>query len=165
MTPDIGSRLNTLLSSMTAVVIPALDKDNSTAVEQAQLICASLELIAAQVDYLHPFEIVNTKSLIDLNEKIHATLGLTVCAEAKLAKTIVANPLSSTAEVRLAGNTLRSVVVGLVESCDKQSASDVQRLVFDYEEQQSVRDRVLVAGTNFDVDADSLPSMAEVLRI
>ena len=160
MTPDIGSRLQTLISSLSEVVIPAIDQNNATAIEQAQIICASLTLIATQVDYLHPYELISVSALIELNERVCAAAELSVGNEAEFAKAVLAKPLASTLELRLASNALRSRVVDIVASCDKDIAANIQPLVFDYEDAQSLRDRVLVVGTGFDVEADSLPSMA-----
>lgn len=162
MTPDIGSRLQALISSLSEVVIPAIDQNNATAIEQAQIISASLALISTQVDYLHPYELVNVSALIELSEKVCAVAKLSAGKEAEFAKEVLAKPLASTLELRQASNALRSQIVEIVASCEKDIAAKIQPLVFDYEEGQSLRDRVLVVGTGFDVEADSLPSMADV---
>lgn len=164
MTPDIGSRLQTLISSLSSVVLPAVDKANATAQEQAHLVIASLELIASQIDYLHSYEVVSLRALVALVEELAAISGRPVPAELVEAKAVLAEPLSSTDVLRRAGQLLRSWVVSLIETSDERCADRVREAVFAYETSQNTLDRVVVAETHFDLDVASLPTLAQLIK-
>ena len=55
MRPSFDLRLQTMMKAMTEVVLPAVDPDNSAAVEQANLVIGSLNLLTEQVEYAHWF--------------------------------------------------------------------------------------------------------------
>jgi hypothetical protein len=163
MTPDIQSRISTLMASLSDVVIPAVNKESSTAQEQAHLILGSLAMMAEQVDFAHRSEVIGLRALIKLARELANVTGQTPLPLFAAAEVSAADPLTLTSDLRKQSQTIRSWITELVENARPEQLKTIRKLIFAYEQEQNIRDRAWVAGTNFDVCPESLLTIEESL--
>lgn len=72
MNPSVNDRLDSMLRSLTSVILPALPQDASLAKEQTQLIIGHLTILRGQLDTQPAFEAEETEDLVDMAQKIAA---------------------------------------------------------------------------------------------
>ena len=152
MSPDLELRLRTMIATVADVISPAIDPSNKLAVEQAGLLVGSLKMIMEQMDYSHPFEVVELRDYVALTSEILARFPggndvvETAVAEAEAA---LGDPVASTLRLRNANRELRALIRVLLEDCprlegDAQAA--IRRAILDHSKISIARERTWVAG-------------------
>jgi hypothetical protein len=165
MVPDISARITSILGSLIDVVQPAIDKNDAAAQEQAHLAIASLRVVQNQLDYAHAFEAVDCQSLIALIRGISEILQKECPPEVGRFASELTRPVVFTGQIRDANRRMRDLVASLVEqaadAADPRRFSRVTQSILAFEGLQIRRDRAFVAGTGFDVEAETLVSIAD----
>lgn len=167
MAPDFDLRLRTMAAALRDIVLPALPAGEKMAVEQAQLVIGSIEMIRAQIDYGHAYEVTDAGALIALVARLEDLLGSNG-ADLAAARTLIAKPVCSTASVRQLNITLRSAACRLVEASagsDETVRAAVRRAVLDHEKAQIMRERSWVAATGFDIRPQDVSSIPQALQL
>jgi hypothetical protein len=165
MVPDISERLNSIVGSLIDVVLPAIDPGDAAALEQAQLIVASLHVIRSQIDFAHAFEVADNRSLIELIKALTTILRRPCPAQMADFAAALSRPATFTKDIRAANRLMRDMVATLVDeaaaAADPATFKQVAQAILASEELQIRRDRAFVAGTGFDVEAKTLVSIAD----
>jgi hypothetical protein len=165
MVPDISERLTSIVGSLVEVVLPAIDREDAAALEQAHLSVASLRVIQSQIDFAHAFEVVDGQSLVELIKALTNILQRPYPSQIADIAAALARPAAFTNDIRAANRRMRDVVATLVDeaaaAADPGKFAQVTRAILASEELQIRRDRAFVAGTGFDVQADTLVSIAD----
>lgn len=171
MSPDLDLRLRTMIATMDDVISPAIDKSNKLAVEQAGLLVGSLKMIMAQIDYSHPFEVVELRDFLVLAGEISAKFadGGEVAKPALAdAEAALAEPIVSTLRLRNANRVLREVIRVLLEDSAglaKDAQAAIQRAILKHSKASIARERTWVAGTGFEVLPEPMRSIPNSLGI
>ncbi|MCB1667514.1 MAG: hypothetical protein R3E73_06010 [Porticoccaceae bacterium] len=172
MRPSFDLRLQTMMKAMTEVVLPAVDPDNSAAVEQANLVIGSLNLLTEQVEYAHWFAVADIYSHVELLNQLIDLSGLELEVEQKQA----VNEARKTAErwnvtlteVESCGQQVRDFASELIEKIaslqDKALLEKTTEIVLQHSLPQVSRERAFVAKTNFDVNPDTLMSLKDAMK-
>lgn len=173
MQPSFDLRIRTMQKALEEVIIPAVDKTNSAAIEQANLVAGSLCLLNEQIDYAHWFAEVDIFSHRELLESLVAAceIELDESASKTLKNALAAAgswnlPLS---ELEHHCQLLRNLICDLIETiCASEKATlvnEVSAIVVAHSESQLSRERAYVSRTNFDVYPDTLKGIGEALAI
>lgn len=72
MNPSVNDRLDSILRSLTSVILPALPRRASLAQEQTQLIIGQLSILRGQLDTQSAFEAEETEDFVEMGKKIAA---------------------------------------------------------------------------------------------
>lgn len=179
MTPDLGTRLDTIVRALEQVVVPALPLDEVLAVEQATLCIGHLAMLREQYRHLADYEALCLADMTALGGELAgaASGGLKTTEAAAALREAVG---SSTADVRSAAEAgpaasaahrRRNVVAAAVDALLLASARDAdpefhavsQRLVVAHGLRQSARDRAWFRDCGMDPEAATLPSIPELV--
>lgn len=172
MQPDFDLRLRAMMKAQSQVVIPALDANNRQALEQAQLVLGSMEVLRQQVDHAHWYEAADLVSLCNLAEELAAVRGLDVGAALPAARRqglqLVSRWDLRLSQLREASAALREAISGVVESVyaydTKATVLAVTRIVMGHAKEQIGRERAYVAPMKWDGYAQTLQTVEESLR-
>lgn len=170
MVPTIATRLRTLMKSLQEVLLPALDPANAIAQEQGQLVLGSLNLILAQLDFAHAFEVVEAREmsahaleLATLLEADAAAHGLVtgVRHQVSAQQSAIDNPLTPLHALQVRNRALREVLSALItaaQACaDANLTRTLERRVLEFGARQLTRERSWVAATNFEPPGTTPP--------
>lgn len=170
MQPGFDLRIRSMIKALTEAVLPAVDSENKSAIEQLNIVIGSLALVKEQVEYVHWFELIETEEMLSLAYDLANKIGTS--ADALLASAEAAGAVATDARSRLAqrqqGNIrLREALTDLMSlgmtSSDRDLAERVGREALRRSEAQIGRERAFIAGTNLDVFHDNLRSIEEAL--
>lgn len=179
MTPDLDTRLNTVVTALQQVVIPALPATEVLALEQATLCIGQLNVLAEQYQHLGDYQALCLADISSLGA------ALADSAEGGPATTSAAGALRQTlreAGTRAARTSAlsasadrerRTMIAHAVEALIKGSAEDgseeflgkSRQLIVEHGKRQSARDRSWFRGCGMDPDADLLPSIPEMIEV
>jgi hypothetical protein len=171
MQPSFDLRIATMKKALSDTVIPAIDAANKAAIEQAQIVLGSLDLLRDQIEYAHWFEVVDAQSMLALIRELMAT--------ARFPCSVVAKAIASEAEklmvrhdLRLSkqrevNRRLRSVVKTILDESfeldDEGVTKAVSRIVIEHSRIQIGRERAFVSRLGFDVFPDDLLPLEQAL--
>lgn len=167
MAPDFDLRLRTMAAALTDIILPALPAGEMMALEQARLVLGSIELLRAQVDFSHAYEVTDARALIALVDKLE-NLMESPGADLENTRRLIAEPVCSTASVRRINMGMRSAACRLIEASmqtSEQTRLSVRQEVFDHEKSQILRERAWIAATGFDLSPNDVPSIAATLGL
>lgn len=172
--PDI--QLQSAIKSMCDTVLPAIDANNQLALEQAQLVVATLQLVRQRLPLGYRFD------CDELARLLHVAEELSECARGGEATDDARDALADTArggadvlsraraepdELNAAVRSLRShvgaVVQAVYEEGDLNSGEAVRKLILQSSEEQLLRERTWVLPQGWEPDPEALPPIEELL--
>lgn len=171
-------QLQSMIKAMKDVVIPAMDSNNTLALEQAQLIVGMMGLMQYQLPVQYRFDRDELTRLIDVLYGLRVLCDLDP-AIAHLperykglltdARRLVDHSGVDPAELRDGVRKIRHVigeVVCLARDCAHPDiVTRVEKEVLALSEAQLKRDRALVAAQGWEPDPDSLPDIHALLNL
>ena len=174
MLPDITLRIENLVKAMETIVMPAVDRENDLAMEQAQLIIGHLKLLNTQWDMAYLYEkqaLEEIKSLA--RDLLSVSAGGLKTQSARQEVDAAINsvpeslPYTSTAINRYAVS-LGNAVDALIYACHDDGTPDFKqhmgKLMIAAGEKYVMRERVWFQGTGLDPEPKSLPSIEAMLN-
>jgi len=176
MLASITNRINNLLKSMQYTIIPAINPDDSMAQEQAALLMGHLKVINEQWDKAFLFELGTLKGLIAATEKIlekkTTETGNTAKALDEVAKTLqeikgasCKTAMQTSDFVHKLGLTIENLLDAGEEDGSEAFRGQLQDIVLDYTENQSMRERIWNQFYNLDPDREKFPTIDEMLGL
>lgn len=172
MQPSFEFRIATMVKALAETVLPAIDPDNRTAIEQVHIVIGSLKMLPEQIDSAHWFEVKEGDDLaIMINEivKIEPSLASgDIDGELAANAAIIARGDVQLSAIRASNAALRKRIDTLVEAIFTDGTPEqrraVQRKLIDRSTAQIGRERAFVAGAGFDVFPDNLLPLAEAMK-
>ena len=164
MTPSIDIRLASMIRSMTDVITPSIDPSNSLAREQASLMVGHLHLFALQWRKVFPFAEVCLADLDRCARGLRPSGGsATVAAADALAAALELTGVDPEHHYQSATSALEELVRAVEVDGDDETRLRVELDVLGFSQRQAERDRAWFAMSGFDVDADKLPSIDDII--
>jgi hypothetical protein len=190
MTPDLGTRLDTIARALTEVVIPALPPHEVLALEQAALCVGHLAILGEQYRYLADYEALCLAEMSALAASLLAVAAggpaTGTAAEALRGEADrVGAPVDTGGEAAApevlpggapgrtasAAHQRRNALAGAVDELIRAAGRDgepefrgaTRRLVLAHGRRQSDRDRAWFRACGMDPDRASLPGIPEML--
>lgn len=165
MTPSLDVRIASMIRSMTEVIGPAIDSDNSLAREQASLMVGHLKMLALHWKYVAPFAQACLSDLAATIGPLKAQGGADTMTAAedlfsRLTGKAFENPLS---QYYSAARALEQLVRSTDKDGAQQFRAELQAAVLAFSLRQSERDRAWFAISGFDIDADNLPTIEQII--
>lgn len=170
-------QLQSMIKSMTDVVLPAIDAENQMAQEQAQLIVGMMHLMAARLPMQFHYDLDELQRYLDLSQKILvlAEGGESTSDEMAALQTltehgtkVVAGAQASPSDLELAVTNLRNQISSLVNALwqdgEQSSRSEVGRLIVEVSKAQIMRERSWFAPQGWDADPSLLPPIEELIN-
>jgi hypothetical protein len=142
------------------------------ALEQANVVLGSMQLLREQLDYAHWYEVADLVSLCNLATDLLNVDGLVptpaLQQQQKAGVELARNWAATLQELSSASAALRDAISEVVESVFSfepvEVLKAVQRLTLDHCKDQLGRERAFVAGTKWDGYPESLQTIRESLR-
>ena len=168
MQPGFDLRIRSMIKALSETVLPAVDTNDRAAVEQLHLVLGSLNMLGQQMDYLHWYEVVETRDMVQLLEELRAIGG---AGETALS-TAEALDLAARHDVRITAlrdsnrrlrDAISQTLTDIFEAGDAENYRKAQSLALKHSRKQILRERAFVAGAGFDVFPDTLVSIEEAL--
>lgn len=164
MTPSIDIRLASMIRSMTDVITPAIDADNSFACEQASLMVGHLHLFALQWRKVFPFAEVCLADLTSCARGLRpGGGGATTAAAETLDGALLSTDGDAERRYQHAALALEELVRAVEADGDADTRRRVETDVLAFSQRQAERDRAWFAMSGFDIDADNLPSIDDII--
>jgi uncharacterized protein YqgC (DUF456 family) len=183
MTPDLGTRLDTVATALQYVIIPALPAHEVLALEQAALCIAQVTVAREQYQHLADYEALCLADMAALaGELITAADGgpRTTMAAATLGEVIggLGGPTGTipsagalTGPAMSSTQRRRNAIAAAIDVLLRAGAADgnpefrtsSQRLVVAHGARQSTRDRAWFRSCGMDPDTATLPSIPELI--
>ncbi|WP_433503203.1 hypothetical protein ACQP04_26065 [Pseudonocardia halophobica] len=171
MTPDVDTRLETVVTALRQVVLPALPADEPLAREQANLCIGQLSVIAEQYRFATEYEAICLAEILRLSwALLDAAEGGAALeqAVADLRRTAAAAEDASTGTPRDRRNAVARQLDDLLRVGGQDGSgafrSRSQRLVLEHGVRQSARDRAWFRGCGMDPDAAVLPTIGQMIE-
>lgn len=166
MADDIALRLTTMIRAMQDAVLPALPADNALAAEQANLVLASLRLIAEQHGYAYARAMADLRDLHALVGDLRAGRGADGASADDSAEALehagqLLRDLPAQSELIAAGKRLRVIADRLIEEAG--DARQVADRVLGYAARDIARGRAWIAAAGFDPAPDEVQPLASLL--
>ncbi|WP_216359586.1 hypothetical protein [Geodermatophilus sabuli] len=158
-----------MVTALRQVVLPALPKDEPLAREQASLCIGQLVLLAEQVRYTTEYELLCLAEMRHLGSLLAdaADGGPAICraaASVRAAITAADDPVRTPRERR---NAVAREIDALLHTGTEDGTAEFRHrshaLVLAHGVRQSTRDRGWFRACGWDPDADSLPSVPEMI--
>ena len=184
MTPDLGTRLDTVATALQYVIIPALPDDEVLALEQATLCIAQVNVAREQYQHLADYETLCFADLAAVaGDMVTAADGgpKTTTAAAALRQVIsgvdgptpeAPSPAGAlTGPAKSATQRRRNAVAAAIDVLLRAGAVDgtvefrtsSQRLIVAHGARQCTRDRAWFRSCGMDPEAATLPTIPELL--
>jgi hypothetical protein len=172
---DMALRFKSMEKAMTDVIIPALEGSHGLAVEQAHFLLYHLRLIGSQFDkelHLQLAELREAASLVASLVELVGDRGLgsnlqqarnllTACTPiASLVLPSRARVVELVSELKKAGDL---ILRQALDDTDGERRRQVTDLAMGYAERDITRRRVWVQQAGYDLEADQLPPIEQVL--
>jgi hypothetical protein len=175
MTPDLGTRLGTVITALRQVVIPALPADEVLAVEQAMLCIGQLGVLSEQYRYEADYEALCLAEMTGLAGTLLADADggpATTAAAAELRAVLdradAAPGLIPASLTYRRRNAIAAAVDLLLQASAQDGTTeflaDSQRAVVEHGVRQAGRDRAWFRACGMDPDAGTLPGIPEMLE-
>jgi hypothetical protein len=174
MTPDLGTRLDTVITALRQVVIPALPADEVLAREQASLCIGQLSVLAQQYRHVADYEALCLEEMSSLAATLLADAAggpattraageLRTCLEQGETK---AGPVPTTPT-----HQRRNAIAARIDELLRAAGSDgtegfrvmSETVVVEHGARQAGRDRAWFRACGMDPDAATLPTIPEML--
>ena len=176
MVPTIDQYIDTCIRALGEVVLPAIDKSDSMALEQAQLVIGLLTLMAEHWDKTLLLEMVELRAHLQLGRALeaaaaggaatHAAFETSCRATASLAP-LASIDIPTHAELRTANVALRTSITGLLAAARSDGATEFRSrataLVIAHAAEQNRLARSWFAKSHLDADWNRLPPIAQLL--
>ena len=176
MVPDFALRIQAMIRSMREVILPALPRDQMLASDQANILVGYLRIMALQHDKVFDYLLTELSEYAELvrtsaeeargGESTDAAVAAARSALARSAPLLqMSIPRQSelTAQVR----SLKEAADGLLNAARQDGTSAFRQAlaqrVMGQAERQIMRERVWFSASGFELDADQLPTIDEVL--
>lgn len=171
MKPSMELRIKTMIKAVREVVLPAIDGNNSSAIEQAKLVVGSLDLLSDQISYANWFAVSDIYSHIDLLSEILGVSGVSLDESQRAtllrARTIAGRWDCTLESIEMHATYIRDLVCEILDDIyavqDELMSNIVTNVVVKHSASQISKERAFVAKTNFDVNRQSLMSLDEVM--
>lgn len=165
MTPGIDIRIKAIINGLTDVIFPAVDPEESLAVEQQGMIIAQLELILRQLPFLDQYHGLCRDDMRQSAERMmNAAAGgdATLAARAELERRL-ANPAPSAREdYNLVGEAVNALVSAVSEDGEAACRERIGGIMLEMADRQLWRDRVWCADLGFDPYPGELCSIEDM---
>lgn len=173
--PDI--QIQSMVKAMADVVLPAIDKANPLAIEQARLCMGMLGVMAAQLPLQYRYDCDELDRMLALAERVHglrepATVApaaaQALAQTARRAAEVRERARAEPSEVLGAVRALRAATSSLVQECsrddpDGSRSAELHRAVMDASREQLERERAWVAGQGWEAGAKAGPPIESLL--
>jgi len=169
-------QLQSMIKSMSDVVLPAIDPDNSLAQEQAQLILGMMHLMASRLPMQFSYDIDQLTRYVSLAREIlaHGEGGQRTKEELALLNTSVDNGAqalqgaqTSPADLEAAVLTLRARISALIETLwsdgEPTCRETISKAVLAASKEQILRERAWFAPQGWDADMSNYPSIESLI--
>jgi hypothetical protein len=164
VTPSIDIRLASMIRAMTDVIGPAIEPANNLAREQAALMVGQLHMIAAQWRRVSPYARTCLADLRETAAGFDVQGGPTTRdASSKLAMTLAEDWPDPEVQYLAASRALEEMVRAVAEDGTPPFAKSFEQNALQFGLRQARRDRAWFAMSGFDIDADELPSLPELV--
>lgn len=170
MQPGFELRIRGMIKALSEAVLPAIDSNNKSAIEQLNIVIGSLALLNDQVEYVHWFEMIETDDMLALSQDLASMIGPQ--ADALVAQAQSASAIALRQDVTLSsrreGNVkLRDALTAIMNlgmsSSDRELAEKIGREALRRSAPQISRERAFIAGIGLDVFQDNLLSIEGAL--
>lgn len=164
MTPEFDLRLKSMRRALTAVIMPAIERDNQLAQEQAALLVAHLDMIAAQWSRVDAYARLCRDALAELVARIEVSGGLeTIAAGKRLSELAQDRSLAPSPGFHAMSAALEALVRAVDRDGDPAFRAALHRDVLLYGRDQAARDRSWFIQCGFDVNAGELADIDAIL--
>lgn len=173
--PDV--QLQSMIKSLVDTVLPAIAPDNKLALEQAQLVVATLQLMQQRLPLAYRYDCDELARLLTLAEDLgecarggDATDGARdgLAEAARAGDDVLARAKAEPDEVTAAVKVLRSTVGALVQAVfvegDKNSCAAVRQWVLKSSGEQLKRERAWLIAQGWEPDPKALPPVEDLLQ-
>jgi hypothetical protein len=175
MVPDFALRFQAMIRSMREVILPALPNGQMLAVDQANILIGYLRIMALQHDRVFDYLLTELAEYAELVNAMVEDAGKSDDAVAAAARAALANAqpileMSIPRQSELADvvRSLKNSADALLCAAQKNGSGGLDRAsanrVMEQAGRQITRERAWFSASGFELDADLLPSMDEVLR-
>jgi len=166
MRPDI--QIQSVLKSLTDIVLPAIDPHNKLAQEQSRLCIGLLALMAQQLPIQFRFDCDELARLIDLAGRLRSSVpDSELAAVQRRAEDVLSRAKATPDDVLLSVRELRSatsaVVTRAYEDSDAATVERVQTIVLATSKEQLLRDRSAMLMQNWESDSKAIPPLSQLL--
>ncbi|MGD9664747.1 MAG: hypothetical protein AB7U34_06040 [Novosphingobium sp.] len=162
MTPDFDTRLKSISSAMENIIIPAIAADDNMALQQAGLIIKHIAIMRDQLPYLQAFESLCLQDMEILAQQILAAPSIGYVRHQSDALDVALRSSQPTTQDRYIsiGRAIEDIVAAAATG---QLFDEIAEPVLGFGERQTMRERIWFAGTGFDPDTKSLPSIGAAI--
>lgn len=160
MNPSLDLRLKTMLRSLTEVILPALDPENSLAQEQARLLVGHLHAMLLQQPHAARFTAIEVQALRTLAERLVAASAggpSTMAARAQVSAAL------NTQDHAALSHAVEALVVDSRTDGAQEFLRKLERLVLDEAKATSWRGRTWFKAMNFDANPALLSDIPTML--
>lgn len=171
-------RLQSLLRAMLEVILPAIDRSQQLAIDQANIMIGTLRILLDQNDKAYDFRMVElrqyagqVRELLAIAEGGSETDAACRAAGAVLAQVgpIAALPIPSQAALTKSVLAIKTAADELLRAAFADGNPNFRRaagrLVVDHGGSELLRERVWVRRAGFEADPSKLPSMEDTLAL
>lgn len=166
MTPNPIIRLQSLVHTLEQVIVPAVDRNNSLAMEQCGLVLAQLRMLIGHMPFISEYHSLCLSDIVATAQGFPAVAGGPATQDAAAA---LAGALSDAPRIADASNAFHHVgraVEGLLRAVagdgDPGFRHSVERAVLAFSERQTRRSRSWFRDSGFDPNPDELPEISEM---
>ena len=166
MTPNPIIRLQSVVQTLEHVIVPAVDRENSLAIEQCGLVLAQLQMLIAHMPYIGEYHALCLADIVETSEAIGSPAGggRTFAAADALGEAV--DNSSECADASHAFHNVGRAIDALLRAValdgDAGFRRDVEQKVLAFSQRQSRRSRAWFRDAGFDPDPDGLPTLAEM---
>lgn len=166
-----------LIKALTDVVVPAVDPDNKLAQEQAQLVVASLNLIAQRLPLQYRYDRHELDSFVALAAVLEEEAGEGaeladvldgLRQSARHGQEVLARAGAEPAELEQANNALRNAVGRLIQTAvtlqDDARRAALDRAVMAHAKDMLLRERTFLAAQGWEGKNAELPALDDLLK-
>lgn len=169
-------QLASIIKAMKEVIIPAVDGQNSLAIQQAQLIVGLLNLMAHQLPVQFLFDRDELRRLIACAQNLSEVstndpaigeamkqLAAGRAAAAAVLEHCTADPANLLAAVRDMREATSVLMSAAASGSDKEALGKVERIILDMSREQILRERSLLLSQGFEPDPAAIPPIETLL--
>lgn len=176
MVPDFALRIQSMIRSLREVILPALPNEQMLAIDQANILVGYLRIMAEQHDRVFEYLLVELFEYAELvsgltkdAQGVESIDGTVVTARSTLAKAapVLRTSIPRQAELAALVKSLKVSVDELQHAVRRNGTAAIRQAstkrVMEHAERQIMRERVWFRASGFELDADGLPSIDQVL--
>lgn len=177
MTPDLDARLETVITALKQVVLPALPATEVFAAEQATLCIGHLALLSEQYRHVSRYEVLCLADIAALGAALAdiavggaaTTLANDGLRRALRDATASARSRAGSASPAERRNTIARAIDELILAGSRDGTPDFRigsrKLILAHGRRQSERDRAWFRGCGMDPEAASLPAIHDLVEV